>query len=67
MRRLLTTNKEKYIDNVSDEELAGILTGQCEFCENQNYLGDYGLGGEPLRQDCLSGIKKWLSQEAEEG
>ena len=63
------TNREKYINNASDEELANLLYDKHKLCDKMN-CDNYRQFQEINEMACNMGecrkkIKGWLSQEAE--
>lgn len=67
----MATNREKYIDNASNEELANrygnLLDDKCEHCIYQVNDRCTNTGWDGYNGDaCKDGFSQWLSQEAEE-
>lgn len=59
------TNKEKYIDNASNENLVKFLIevnlDRCNICSKKRDCQK--IYRECIDSDCEKGIKEWLSQE----
>lgn len=61
------TNREKYIDKVSNEKLAEfIIKANCERCDMCLKKDKcQKMDRDVIESECYKGIEQWLSQEAE--
>lgn len=62
----MATNREKYIDNLSNEELAQIIFDAGEYCDFCVHQGRCYAGRCESRGTCIYNITTWLSQEAKD-